>query len=178
VRVWEIPSLTGLDLQPGNIVFAVSAADIDDALSQTGPTVCDVKWRNGVKRDQSAPRHLYVPEPIIDRSLINGQPGHKVMVAITDLGGGAWNPRRLSRKDWLIILKAVWRDKASSRLPRVPRALRAPELISGRSNVSDVKTEIWNLACLVCVYSYPPKLSNMLTSFRYSSSSVGNHSSA
>jgi hypothetical protein len=105
VHVWEIPSLTGLDLQPGNIVFAVSAADIDDALSQTGTTVCDVKWRNGVKRDRSAPRHLYVPEPIIDRSLINGQPGHKVMVAITDLGGGAWSPRRLSRKDWLIILK-------------------------------------------------------------------------
>jgi hypothetical protein len=160
VHVWEIPSLTGLDLQPGNIVFAVSAADIGDALSQTGTTVCDVKWRNGVKRDRSAPRHLYVPEPIIDRSLINGQPGHKVMVAITDLGG------------------AVWRDKASSRLPRVPRALRAPELISGRSNVSDVRTEIWNLACLVCVYPYPPKLSNMLTSFRYSSSFVGNHSSA
>jgi hypothetical protein len=156
----------------------VSAADIDDALSQTGTTVCDVKWRNGVKRDQSAPRHLYLPEPIIDRSLINGQPGHKVMVAITDLGGGAWSPRRHSRKDWLIILKAVWRDKASSRLPRVPRALRAPELISGRSNVSDVRTEIWNLACLVCVYSYPPKLSNMLISFRYSSSSAGNHSSA
>ncbi|KAH3017331.1 hypothetical protein KXV64_002136 [Aspergillus fumigatus] len=42
------------------------------------------------------------------------------MVAITDLGG------------------AVWHDKATSRLPRVPRALRAPELISGRSNISDI----------------------------------------
>ncbi|EAW17415.1 putative serine protein kinase [Aspergillus fischeri NRRL 181] len=106
------------DLQLGNIIFAVSAADIDDALSQPSTTLCKVKWRNGVKRDQSAPRHLYIPEPIIDRSLISGQPGHKVLVAITDLGG-------------------------------VPRALRAPELISGRSNVSDIRTEIWNLACLI-----------------------------
>ncbi|KAG2014427.1 hypothetical protein GB937_006652 [Aspergillus fischeri] len=119
------------DLQLGNIIFAVSAADIDDALSQPSTTLCKVKWRNGVKRDQSAPRHLYIPEPIIDRSLISGQPGHKVLVAITDLGG------------------AVWHDKAPSRLPRVPRALRAPELISGRSNVSDIRTEIWNLACLI-----------------------------
>ncbi|KAK9629776.1 hypothetical protein V6Z98_003324 [Aspergillus fumigatus] len=124
--------LHGCDIvHGGNIVFAVSAADIDEALSKPGTTPCDVRWKNGVKSDQSAPKHLYVPEPIIDRSLISGQPGHKVMVAITDLGG------------------AVWHGKATSRLPRVPRALRAPELISGRSNVSDVRTEIWNLACLI-----------------------------
>lgn len=77
----------------------MSAADIDNALSQPGTTLCDVKYMNGVKRDQSAPRHLYVPEPIIDCSLINGQPGHKVMVAITDLGGGSWSPRRHTRNN-------------------------------------------------------------------------------
>ncbi|KAH1935936.1 hypothetical protein KXV69_003089 [Aspergillus fumigatus] len=123
------------DLQPGNIVFAVSAADIDEALSKPGTTPCDVRWKNGVKSDQSAPKHLYVPEPIIDCSLISGQPGHKVMVAITDLGG------------------AVWHGKATSRLPRVPRALRAPELISGRSNVSD----IFELVCgepLFCLSTF------------------------
>lgn len=97
MHFWEIPSLTSLDLQPGNIVFAVSAADIDEALSKPGTTPCDVRWKNGVKSDQSAPKHLYVPEPIIDCSLISGQPGHKVMVAITDLGGGAWSPRLHSR---------------------------------------------------------------------------------
>ncbi|KAL3411425.1 hypothetical protein V8F44DRAFT_635970 [Aspergillus fumigatus] len=89
----------------GNIIFAVSAADIDNALSQPGTTLCDV----------NALRHLYVPEPIIDCSLIDGQPGHEVMVVITDLGG----------------------------------ALRALELISGRSNISDVRTDFWNLACLI-----------------------------
>ncbi|GFF97046.1 serine protein kinase, putative, partial [Aspergillus lentulus] len=76
------------NLQPGNIVFAVLAADINNALSQTGTTVCNVKWRNEVKYDQSALRQLYIPELIINCSLINSQPGHKVMVAITDLGGG------------------------------------------------------------------------------------------
>lgn len=76
-----------LDVQPGNVVFTLSAFEIDEALGHSTPTLAKVKWLDGVAPDSSAPEYLVVPEPIYSQSVLEGRLGD-IEANLIDFGAG------------------------------------------------------------------------------------------
>ncbi|RHZ73682.1 hypothetical protein CDV55_106006 [Aspergillus turcosus] len=113
------------DLQPANILFSMVGVASSETLLQP-PEFSPVRWLEGTKVDDSAPKYLMVTQR--RRDLLDDADFSKLVVKIGDLGGAIWG-------------------RQSHQKPVTPTALRAPELI--RRNAWDAGIDIWAFGCLI-----------------------------
>ncbi|PYH63742.1 serine protein kinase [Aspergillus vadensis CBS 113365] len=114
------------DLQPGNMLVAVTDSMNDTKAFLEPPQFSPVRWLEGVTKDDSAPQYL-MPSQRRYNQLKNVQHS-SLVVKIGDLGG------------------AQFRRQCNER-PVTPLSLRAPEIIHG--SPWDWAIDIWALGCLI-----------------------------
>lgn len=146
-------NITHGDVQPGNILFALS--DIDQLHESDLSQDPHYKWgsistpveRLDGQNDRSAPKYLTVPQPLHRYA----EKGQHFQIKLSDFGGGECIASQTTHfgdcncdSDWALV--AFF---ASDPPPNIvtPLGLRAPELILGCSYHSSI--DIWSFGCLV-----------------------------